>query len=292
MKVVSRDWVWKGWQVRYGFSIGDTCDPNNIPMLLIHGFGASSNQWHHSVQSLGHHHPVYTIDLVGFGESQKVAASYNVALWTEQVYEFWRSFIGRPSVVVGHSLGALVSATLASEFPEAVKALVLMTLPATRQEQLSSAWAQNLVSFVEKSVANPLLIRLIFNIARQRRVIRSALKASYSNQSYVTDSVIDSFVKPTLDRGAAQTLCRLTQAATTTSYSKSRSMLLSQVKQPILLMWAEDDRITPIAQSQNLHQEFPTITWKPIPNAGHCFYDECADIINPLMTSWIKAQVL
>jgi pimeloyl-ACP methyl ester carboxylesterase len=291
MVISVRDWVWKGWQIRYEYFIGSQCVPDAIPLILIHGFGSSTQQWHRNITSLGCQHPVYALDLAGFGDSQKIAASYNVSFWAQQIHDFWRLFIGRPAILVGHSLGALVAATVASEFPETVSGVVLMTLPATRQEQVSSAWMRGLVSSIERIVANPLLIRLIFNIARQRPVIRSALKTAYENKSYVTESVTDSFVKPTTDRGAAQTLCRLTQAATTVSYSKSRQSLLSVLPQPILLMWGANDRITPISQGQSLRKECSTITWEVIPDAGHCFYDECAEPVNSLILHWIETNI-
>ncbi|MEM7769019.1 MAG: alpha/beta fold hydrolase [Cyanobacteria bacterium P01_A01_bin.37] len=288
----TRDWVWRGWQVRYTFITSSHQRLDSIPILLIHGFGSSQYQWTNNIQSLGEIHPVYALDLLGFGASQKAATRYNVNFWAEQVHEFWRSLINRPMIVIGHSLGALVAATVASQFPHSVAGTVLMTLPATRQEQVSNAWIQNLLSMVERSVANPLLIRLIFNIARQRRFIQTALRSAYVDPSYVTDTLVDAFVQPTTDRGAAQTLCRLTQSATTPAYSRSRETLLSQIHQPTLLLWGECDRVTPISQGNVLHEDFPDITWKTIPNAGHCFYDECAETVNQLVLDWIHHSMM
>lgn len=286
----NRDWIWRGWQVRYTFLMSRHQESNHVPLLFIHGFGSSHDQWAKNIASLSKFHPVYAFDLLGFGASQKAAAPYQVDLWVQQTYEFWHTFIGRPVIIIGHSLGALVAATVASQLPQTASGVVLLTLPATRQERISNPWAQTILGAIEKSVANPLVIRLIFNLARQPRVIQAALKSSYVNTAYVTDALVNEYVRPTYDRGAAQTLCRLTQAATAPTYSQSRETLLANIQQPALILWGEGDRIIPIQQSYILRKQFPDITWIDFPNAGHCLYDECAEKVNTLILNWIRDQ--
>ncbi len=261
-----------------------------MPMMFVHGFGSSHNQWTRNLAPLSQSHPVYALDLLGFGASQKAATSYNVALWAEQIYEFWKTFIGRPMLLIGHSLGALVAATAASQFPDAIAGVVMMTLPATRQERLANPWIQKTLGAIEKSVANPLTIRLIFQVARQRWLIQTALKAAYVSSAYITETLVDDVVNPTRDRGAAQTLCRLTQAVTTPNYSQSRETLLASIQQPTLILWGTGDRIIPIQQSYSLREEFPAIQWIDIPNAGHCLYDECSETVNELIIRWATEQ--
>jgi len=286
-----RDWIWRGWQVRYTFLRPPSQSTDSIPLVLIHGFGASHNQWKNNLPILGQHYPIYALDLVGFGASQKAATTYQVDLWAQQVHDFCQILIGRPVVLIGHSLGALVVATAAKKYPHAIAGVAMMTLPATRQERISNPLLQRVLGAIETGVANPLVIRFIFNIARQRRIIRSALKLAYENENYVTEELVDDFIVPTQDRGSAQTLCRLTQGATTTTYSQSRETLLSGISQPMLVIWGTGDRIIPISQSQSLKIHFPSITWEEIPEAGHCLYDECAETVNGLLLNWIEQHI-
>jgi pimeloyl-ACP methyl ester carboxylesterase len=55
-----RDWVWRGWQIRYSFMPAKTPqDADNPPLILLHGFGAAIEHWRHNIpilsqnQSLG-----------------------------------------------------------------------------------------------------------------------------------------------------------------------------------------------------------------------------------------------
>ncbi|MGB3613733.1 MAG: alpha/beta fold hydrolase [Elainellaceae cyanobacterium] len=284
----SRDWIWRGWRIRYAYAHpeGQLNPQNQTPLLLIHGFGASSQQWHRNLSVIGKQYPVYALDLLGFGHSQKAATAYQVPLWADQVFAFWQTFIGRPVVLVGHSLGALVAATAAVKFPQAVAKLVLLTLPETRQEAVGNVQLRRVIQLIEGLVASPLLIRLIFQIARQPRFIRAGLKLAYADPAAVTDDLVTQFVSPTGDRGAAQTLCRLTQAATSSTYSASRNVLLSQLSQPTLLIWGTGDRIIPITQANELCHS-PQITRLDIPDVGHCLYDEAADDVNQAILDWV-----
>jgi len=281
-----RNWSWRGWQVHYTYQRAARPSAALPPLLLIHGFGASLDQWHGNIQALAQHHDVYALDLLGFGTSTKAATTYRVALWAEQIHDFWQAFIGRPMILVGHSLGALAAATTAATYPEWVRGVALMTLPATRQEIVTAPRLQTITGSIERLVASPLIIRLIFQVVRRPAFLRAGLRLAYANRDRVTDELVQSFVRPTCDRGAAQTLCRLTQSATQTDYSLSRRALLDAIQCPILLLWGQQDRVVPITQGRELTQHYSHLTLTEIPQAGHCLYDECAERVNREILDW------
>jgi pimeloyl-ACP methyl ester carboxylesterase len=223
--------------------------------------------------------------MLGFGFSEKAPANYNTQLWREQIYEFWRTVIGRPVLLVGHSLGALTALAIAATHPDMVEKLVLMTLPATRQELLPP-WAQPAVSALEGLFANALVVRSLFHLARQPAVIRAALKTAYTNAALVTDELVQSYVAPTAQRGAARTLCRLSKAATRADYTPNPDRLLTQLHCPVLLLWGEGDRIIPFARAQQLVKSHANLHLISFPKAGHCIYEECADQVNQTILNW------
>jgi pimeloyl-ACP methyl ester carboxylesterase len=288
-----RDWFWRGWRIRYTvIRPAQTSSSSLMPILLIHGFGSALTQWHANLEPLSEQHPVYAIDLLGFGASEKGAAHYNVPLWADLVHDFWATVVQTPMILIGHSLGALVAATATAQYPDMVQGLVMITLPATRQELLPARWLQPLVSNLEGLFASPLLIGLIFKIARQPGFIRAVLRRIYVNRDCVTDNLVASFVLPTGDRGSAQTLCRLTRATTQTNYSPSRKKLLTTIGQPMLLIWGQNDNVVPISQAESLAKLNPQITVATILGAGHCPYDEQNQIVNATVLNWIDTQVM
>ena len=287
---IQRDWVWRGWQVRYTYIRSPHPEATEAPpILFLHGFGAALTQWQENLLPLSQFHTVYALDLVGFGASEKAAASYNVGFWVDQVYDFWRTFIRRPIALVGHSLGALVALTAAAGYPEMVNKLILMTLPASRQEVLP-AWAQPIVGRIEGWFSTPLLIRPLFSLIRRPRVIRSILKMAYVNHDRVSEELIESFLVAGRDRGAARTFSRLSYARTRRDFCLNTQDLLNQVALPILVLWGESDRVIPLTWGRQLPNLHPNLRLVEIPQAGHCPYDEAADRVNEEVLAWVRDE--
>ena len=59
-------WSWRNQSIRYQ-QAGD----RGPALVLIHGFGASSDHWRKNLDTLAHTHRVYALDLLGFGHSAK-----------------------------------------------------------------------------------------------------------------------------------------------------------------------------------------------------------------------------
>ncbi|CAI5985029.1 unnamed protein product [Closterium sp. NIES-64] len=70
--------------------------------------------------------PVYAIDLIGFGWSDRALIQYSAAMWADQVSSFIRDVIGRPAVLVGNSVGGYVTLTTAANHPDEVAGTVLV----------------------------------------------------------------------------------------------------------------------------------------------------------------------
>jgi pimeloyl-ACP methyl ester carboxylesterase len=221
--------------------------------------------------------------------SEKASTTYRVGLWVEQIYDFWRTFIGCPIVLVGHSLGALVALSAAVTHPEMVDRLVLLTLPAARQEVLP-AWLQPVVGSIEGMFATPLLVRPLFKLILRPGVIRSVLRKVYVNPDRVTESLVESFLLPGFDQGAGRAFARLAQARTDTDFSRATKELLQEVEAPILLLWGSQDRVIPIAWGKHISDWLNhKLTLIEIPDAGHCLYDEQADRVNQQILDWLAA---
>lgn len=281
-----RDWIWRGWKIRY--TVAQPAQPADsaLPLLLLHGFGSALTQWHENILPLSQSQPVYALDLVGFGVSEKASTTYKVSLWVEQVYEFWHTFIRRPIALVGHSLGALVALTAAASHPDMVEKLVLITLPAVRQEILPD-WLQPVVASIEGLFTTPLFVRPLFQLVCRPTVIRSVLRKVYVNPERVTEALVESFITPGSDRGAARAFGRLAQARTQTDFSRETQDLLQAVEVPILLLWGQQDRVIPIAWGRQLAAGSSQFKLVEIPQAGHCPYDEAADQVNAEILAWL-----
>ncbi|WP_273842848.1 alpha/beta fold hydrolase [Rubrobacter calidifluminis] len=101
------------------------------PVLLVHGWLSSSRVWEDLVEVLEDGFTIYTLDLKGFGASDKpLDGRYGIRYGGRLLYAFCAHFgLGRVSVV-GHDLGGAMAVKLAADHPEMVERLVLVSTPA------------------------------------------------------------------------------------------------------------------------------------------------------------------
>ncbi len=282
-----RFWCWRGWRVRYTYiRPDDWVAQQRQPMLLIHGFGASLEQWRSNLKGWGQQRPVYALDLLGFGHSQKAAVLMGAEFWQAQVYDFWQTVIGQPVILIGHSLGALVALTAIARHSDMADRLILFTLPLSRQE-LVSGRVERLARQVESLFATPLLLRPLFAIVRQPGLIRRVLTGIYQRPERVNDELVDLFTRPTLERGAARTLCYLVKSRTKAEFSDVTAELIQQISIPILLLWGTQDNVLPIKWAEQILALSPQITYQAIDGAGHCLYDELPELVDDVIQTWL-----
>ena len=99
-------------------------------ILLIHGFGASTDHWRFNIPVLSNKYEVHAIDLLGFGKSPKPEdVEYSGSLWKDQVIAYVKEKINKPTIIIGNSLGSLVGLTCAVNFSNEVAALIASPLP-------------------------------------------------------------------------------------------------------------------------------------------------------------------
>ena len=100
------------------------------PVLLVHGLGASSRYWQGVSASLARHYRLIMPDLLGFGDSAKPYVVYEPALHCRALEAVLADAdAGDLQAVVGHSLGAVLAATLVADMPIAPASAVLITPP-------------------------------------------------------------------------------------------------------------------------------------------------------------------
>ena len=97
------------------------------PLLLVHGFGASTADYEEHVQGLlARSHRAIAVDLYGFGWSERSADfRYDLALWSDQLAGTLDALGAARASVVGHSMGGAVAAYFAAHHPERVDRLIL-----------------------------------------------------------------------------------------------------------------------------------------------------------------------
>ena len=283
-----RDWVWRGWQTRYTYIRPDHDYAGTTPLILLHGFGASIGHWRHNLEVLGKSHPVYALDMIGFGASEKAATNYNVELWVEQVYDFWKTFIRQPVVLVGNSIGSLISLVAAANHPDMTQGIVMISLPDPNLEQEMIPTAlQPLVSGIKSIFTSRLILKPIFYFVRRPSVLRPWASLAYANPEAITDELIDILAGPPQDRGSARAFRALFKATTGINFSPSVKKILPNLTIPMLLIWGTKDRFVPPKLANQFVGYNKRLQLLYLEDVGHCPHDESPEQVNQAILDWI-----
>jgi pimeloyl-ACP methyl ester carboxylesterase len=94
--------------------------------VLLHGVTDSSASWDAIAPSFVDDYRVMAVDLRGHGQSDKPATGYSwESDYAKDISAFITEQLDEPAIVVGHSLGAVVSAPVAVQAGKAVRAIVI-----------------------------------------------------------------------------------------------------------------------------------------------------------------------
>jgi pimeloyl-ACP methyl ester carboxylesterase len=276
-------WQWQGHKITY------TVKGTGLPLVLVHGFGASIGHWRKNIPALAEGgYRVFALDLLGFGGSDKAPVDYSVELWQQLLKDFWHEHIQEPAVFIGNSIGALLSLAIAANHPEIVAGGVLLNCAGGlnhRPEELHFPLRQIMTIFTNV-VSSPGLGPFLFDRIRQKHRIRNTLRQVYGNKAAITNELVELLYQPSCDPGAQKVFASIVTAPP----GPKPAELLPQVQCPLLVLWGEDDPWTPVSGGR-IFQEFARsqpIKFVSIPKTGHCPHDERPEVVNPLILDWLN----
>ncbi|MDG2991208.1 alpha/beta fold hydrolase [Candidatus Synechococcus calcipolaris G9] len=286
----AQTYQWRDWAIAYRQS-GDA----GPPVVLIHGFGASSLHWRKNLPVLGATFQVYALDLIGFGQSAKPNPdnfAYTFDHWAQLVLDFCQDIIGEPVFLVGNSIGCVVALQAAVTEPNRVRGLALLNcslrqLHHRNREKLP--WYQQWgVNLVQKFLAYPPLGHLFFASLAKPKAIRKILCQAYASADAVSDELIDIIYQPARDPGAADVFI----AFITYSDGPLPEDLLAQITCPTLILWGEKDPWEDYRVGQEW-VKFPGVKeFILLPGLGHCPQDQDPDVVNTYLQTFLADLAL
>ena len=95
-------------------------------VLIVHGVGGHKEDWGAVAAALATDHSVFTIDMLGFGESSKNGDDLGMAVQAQAIAALLDAHDIAKVMLVGNSVGGWVTATFAATFPYRVEKLVLI----------------------------------------------------------------------------------------------------------------------------------------------------------------------
>lgn len=229
-----------GRAIRY-YDIG-----NGPPLVLVHGIGGDADQWAFTFDALSAGNRVIAFDLLGFGRSDKPAIDYRVEGYVEFLDRLLRGIgIGR-AAVLGHSFGGWIAAAFALQFPERVDKLVLVDAAGID--------------------AGAVDVPIDLNVST-RRAMREAFEFMFHDKAFVSDTLVDLAYALHLERGDGHAI--RSALRTLAEPREKLDARLGELRVPTLLLWGEQDALTPVAMAREFHRRIAGSQLELIPECGH-----------------------
>tara|TARA_B100000700_G_C15025786_1_gene848057 strand:- start:789 stop:1700 length:912 start_codon:yes stop_codon:yes gene_type:complete len=264
---------------------------NKPAILLIHGFGASTQHWRYNIPVLSKSYEVHALDLLGFGKSSKPAELvYGGALWRDQLVAYVKEKIQKPTVLVGNSLGGYAALAAGASLSENTAGVVLLNAAGYftgDNNPSNSIWAKTRKFIGGGIFKDPFIQRLIFENLRRPGTIRRTLNQVYIDKTNVDDELIEAIRKPSLDPGAFTVFRSVFNPGGPPGQPLDE--LFSHLNSPVLLLWGNRDPWMNAPGKRQVFKKYAPNADEVILDAGHCPHDEVPDQVNEAMLNWLES---
>lgn len=250
--------------------------PDDGPLLLlVHGLGGSLLNWAAIAPTLAETCRVVAIDLVGFGRTQPLGRSPHIDTNRDLLARFVDEVIGHPVILVGNSMGGLLSLLLADLRHDLVSGLVLVD-PAVPVGP--TARPDPLVTLMFGAYAVPALARVLMS---RRRSLFSAesqamavLRLCCVDTRRVPGHVLRQHLELAREREDypdvdAELIVAGRSLVLVLARRRWLDALMGRISKPVLLLHGAKDRLVPIAAARRVARANPTWRFEVAEDVGH-----------------------
>lgn len=224
-------------------------------VLFIHGLGSSADRWldiPDAMSLLGLHS--ISLDLPGFGLSDKPKIDYTIAKFVEIVAGFMRKAGMQKASIVGHSLGGYIAAQLAADHADLVDRLVLVDTSG-----MLDGPTPLLKQYLEAAM-NP-----------EKKTVRAVLEQLVADPIRIPEILVDGFIYRMHQVGAKHAFKSAFDNSVNTQIGVDR---LKRIMAPTLIMWGRRDMLIPLEYFRIFQESIGGSEVVIVEDAGHAPFAE------------------
>lgn len=233
------------------------------PILLLHGMLGDLSNWTDTVGALADRGyrvlvPVLPVYNLPIQES-------NIPGLTDYVREFVESLDVESVVLVGNSLGGHIALIYALRYPDQVPAMVLSGASGIYEMPMGSGTMRR----------------------QDREFIRERTELTFYDPVHATDELVDEMLEIVNDRPRAVRLIKMARSAEEETVTDR----LSGLDVPTLLVWGQNDVITPPDVAEEFRDRLADAELHFINRCGHAPMIEHPDQFNEIMLKFFEQRL-
>jgi esterase len=244
---------------------------HGTPLIILHGFLGSSDNWRSMSKRLSSHFTVYCLDLRNHGQSPHSDAM-DYPIMAADLREFVEERSLAQAFFLGHSMGGKVAMQFAGQYPEMVEKLVVVDIapkayPPTHKSLLAALRAVDL------------------RAAKNFSDIDAALSAS------IPEAAVRQFLIKNLTRDERGFHWRIALDAIMQNYDALTQAVIVEppFNKPACFIRAGRSNFVADEDSALIRKSFPQAEIKTIASAGHWVHTDAADEFYKTVTSFLNS---
>lgn len=230
-------------------------NPKGTPVVLLHGFGASKENWLTLLPLLTQRYSLYVPDLPGWGESHFCYdKTYSIDAQVERVAEWMSAVLPGHAHLVGSSMGGTIAALVAARHPDLLCSLTLMNAAGV-QGAVMSPFEKALLRGKNTLVAQSTLdvAKVIQAVTHRNKAVLTATLTPLMSQMMVPRKKVNQHM-----------FIQLMQSPPSQSQPS-----IKDIQTPTLIMWGDRDRIIDVSCVETFAQLIPHAEIKLLRDVGH-----------------------
>lgn len=248
----------------------DDVGEGEIPIIFLHGFPFDKSMWHLQLDALKTSHRLIAYDIRGFGKSTDTASLLSIDMFADDLIKFLDALSINKAIVCGFSMGGYIALNALKRFPERFKALVLcdtQCVADTAEAKEKRAMAIDEIAKDGVTLFNEGFLKKVFHkdsLKSKRKLVDQLKTVVFGNSTHI-----------------------ITQGLLAMDSRKETCSILEKIDIPTLILCGRQDEVTPLAQSEFMHENIRASILHIIENAGHVSNLEQPDAFNTFLGEFL-----
>jgi pimeloyl-ACP methyl ester carboxylesterase len=276
---------------------GQGTSESQPPIVFVHGLGGSHLNWCLLGPRLAAGRRAVALDLHGFGLTPGLRADSTVQANARLLDRWIRTVIGEPVILVGNSMGGLISILETSSNPDLIRGVVLLdpALPLPPQKPDWQVSGQFLL-YALPGLGEFAVAKMMASVSPEQSV-QQVLQLCFADPSRADPEMIRAEVALSTKRhpatpAQAKARARIFLAAARSllrvlSRRQRYAKIMAGIDVPVLLIAGEDDRLVPVAAMRQAAARNPRWESVILPGVGHTPMLEVPDDTSAAIRDWL-----